>query len=80
LAGRVKKPFLSAGELTSEFPASLSVDTLSTLTTQSSGRFTLLASGSAHGDIVARMQAVINIQAANNAPFEILRWKDSYVQ
>jgi type II secretory pathway component PulK len=79
-AARQTNPFQSPSDLTSQFPASLSAATLSTLTTQSSGRFTLSARGWAEGEVVAQVQALVNVRGASNAPFQILRWKDSYVQ
>jgi general secretion pathway protein K len=82
VAARETKPFISVSDLTSEFPTSLSGAALSSLTTQSSGRFTLLASGWARGGVVARIQAVVEVasQSGSYGPFQILRWKDSYVQ
>lgn len=80
VAAREKKPIHSVSELTSEFPTS-SGATLVGLTTQSSGRFTLLATGWARGGIVARIQAVVDTKpSGNSGPFQVLRWKDSYVQ
>jgi general secretion pathway protein K len=80
VASREKKPFNSASEVTSEFPASLSGETLSALTTQSSGRYSLLSSGRVRGSIVARIQAVVNVQGVNNGRFQIVGWKDFYAQ
>jgi general secretion pathway protein K len=80
VAAREKKPIQSVSELASEFPTSSGTDFVG-LTTQSSGRFTLLASGWARGGIVARIQAVVDTKpSGNNETFQILRWKDSYVQ
>lgn len=81
VAARETKPITSVSEFTSEFPTSIS-GAASSLTTQSSGRFTLLASGWARGGIVARIQAVVGVKGtpSSNGPFQILRWKDSYVQ
>jgi general secretion pathway protein K len=81
VAARETKPITSVSEFTSEFPTSIS-GAASSLTTQSSGRFTLLASGWARGGIVARIQAVVEVTGtpSSNGPFQILRWKDSYVQ
>jgi general secretion pathway protein K len=81
VAARETKPITSVSEFTSEFPTSIS-GVASSLTTQSSGRFTLLASGWARGGIVARIQAVVEVTGtpSSNGPFQILRWKDSYVQ
>jgi general secretion pathway protein K len=83
VAARETKPFNSVSELANEYPTSSSGGaSLSSLTTQGSGRFTLLASGWGRGSIVARIQAVVNVASSSgsNGPFQILRWKDSYVQ
>lgn len=81
-AARQKKPFNSLSELTNEFPASLSGEALSSLTTQSGDRFTLLASAWTRGGIVARIQAVVELhgQTGSYGPVQILRWKDFYAQ
>jgi general secretion pathway protein K len=80
VAGRAMKPFATVDEVTREFPASLSGETLSALTTQSSGNFTLLVSGQTRTGIVARIRAVVKVQGVVSGPFQILRWKDSHVQ
>jgi hypothetical protein len=82
VAARERKPFTSAIELTRDFPASLSAETLSSLTTQGSGRFTLLASGWARGGIVSRIQAVVQVAgpSGSDGTFQIVRWKDFYAQ
>ncbi len=80
VAARESQPIHSVSELTSEFPVSGGA-ALGNLTTQSSSHFTLLATGWARGGIVARIEAVVNVSPSpGNGPFEILRWKDSYVQ
>jgi len=80
VTGRATKPFASPSDITGEFPASLSADTLSTLTTASSGRFSLVAVGRTPAGIVAQIQAVVKVGDANNGPFQILRWQDSYAR
>jgi general secretion pathway protein K len=80
VAGREKQPFHSPGDLTSEFPASLSAETLSALTTQTSGRYSLLSSGRIHGGTVARIEAVVNVQGVSQGRFQLVRWKDFYAQ
>ena len=80
VAKRERKPILSVSELTTGYPASGGAGFLG-LTTQDSGRFTLLATGFGRQGIVSRIQAVLDTKpASHNAPFEILRWKDSYVR
>jgi len=80
VAAREKKPIVSVSEFTSANPTSGAAGFLD-LTTQGSGRFTLLATGSGRQGIVSRIQAVVDTKpASHNAPFEILRWKDSYVR
>ena len=82
VAARATKPFNSVNELTDKFPISLSAETLSSLTTQTSGRLTLLASAWTRRGIVARIQAVVEVPGpiGSNEPFQILRWKDFYAQ
>ena len=80
VAGREKQPFHSPSDLTSEFPASLSAETLSALTTQNSGRYSLLSSGRIHGGTVARIQAVVNVLGVSNGRFQLVSWKDFYAQ
>jgi general secretion pathway protein K len=80
VTGRERKPFTSPSDITSEFPASLSADTLSTLTTASSGRFSLVAVGRTPAGIIAQVQAVVKVGDVNNGPFQILRWQDSYAR
>ena len=80
VAGREKQPFHSPGDLTSEFPASLSAEALSALTTQNSGRYSLLSSGRIHGGTVARIQAVVNVLGVSNGRFQLVSWKDFYAQ
>jgi general secretion pathway protein K len=80
VAAREKKPIISVSELTSAYPTSGAAGFLG-LTTQGSGRFTLLSTGFGRQGIVSRIQAVVDTKlASRNAPFEILRWKDSYVR
>jgi general secretion pathway protein K len=81
VAARETKPIHSVSELTSEFPVSSGAAS-GNLTTQSSGRFTLLATGWGRGGIIARIQALVDVAppVGSNGPFEILRWKDSYAQ
>lgn len=81
VAARESKPINSVSELTSEFPVSGGAAS-GNLATQSSGRFTLLATGRGRGGIVARIQAVVDVAppAGSSGPFDMLRWKDSYVQ
>lgn len=78
--GRTEKPFASVDEVTREFPASLTSGMISTLTTQNSGTFTLLATGQLSSGVVARIRAVVKTQGLQNRPFQILRWKDSHVR
>jgi general secretion pathway protein K len=80
VAGRTEKPFASAGDITSRFPASTSGDVLSSLSTQLSDRFTLLATGQTSRGIVARIRVVVSLQNTTTRPFQILRWKDAHVQ
>lgn len=80
VTGRAQKPFVSLGQVTQEFPASLTTEALATLSTQSSGVFTLLATGQSRSGIVARIRAVVKVQGLADRPFQILRWKDSHVQ
>jgi type II secretory pathway component PulK len=79
---REKKPFQSASQLSDEFPVSLSGEALSSMTTQSTSRFSLLASARTQGGILARVQAVVELhgQAGNLGPVQVLRWKDFYAQ
>jgi len=81
VAGRNEKPFASSSDITSRFPTSISSDAMSSLSTQMSGRFTLVATGQTSDGIVARVRAVVNLQTATGAgPFQIRRWKDAHVQ
>lgn len=80
LDGRAQKPFTSVSEVTREFPASLTSDALSFLTTQQSGVVTVTAIGQSHSGVTARIRAVVKVQGLTNRPFQILRWKDSHVQ
>jgi type II secretory pathway component PulK len=80
VAGREKQPFHSTADLTSEFPVSLNAETLSALTTQDSGRYSLLSSGRIHGGTVARIQAVVNVLGVSNGRFQLVSWKDFYAQ
>lgn len=80
LEGRSQKPFASLDEVTREFPASLTDDALSRLTTQQGGVFTLLVTGQANSGIVSRIRTVVKFRGLQNRPFQILRWKDSHVQ
>jgi len=80
VAGRAEKPFASPADITSRFPASLSGDALSSLSTQMSGRFTLLATGQTSRGIVARIRVVVSVQNTTTGPFQIRRWKDAHVQ
>jgi len=82
VAGRAQKPFASVGEVTSQFPASLTSAMISNLSTQNTGIFTLMVTGQANAGIVARIRSVVKVQGQGlqNQPFQILRWKDSHVQ
>lgn len=78
--GRKRQPFASLDKLTDEFPASLDPETLSFLTTQDSGRFSLLATATVAGGVSARVRAVVELPPDKNPPFQILKWDDSYVR
>ena len=80
VAGRTEKPFVAVADVTDRFPASISGDVFSSLSTQISGRYTLLATGQTTGGIVARIRVVVSIQNTTTGPFQIRRWKDSHVQ
>jgi len=80
VAGRAQKPFATLDEFTREFPASLRGETLSRLTTQNSGLFTLLVTGQTRSGIVARVRTVVKVSGVSDAPFQIIGWKDSHVQ
>ena len=80
VAGRAEKPFASPADIANRFPASISEDVLSTLSTQTSGRFTLIATGQTRDGIVARIRVVVSIESTPTGPFRIRRWKDAYVQ
>jgi len=84
VAARETKPISSLSELSSNFPVSGGTAEPN-LTTQSSGRFTLLATGWAGaGGVAARIQALVDVAKPssnnNSLPVQVLRWKDSYVQ
>ena len=79
VAAREKKPIISVSELSNAYPTS--GPGFLDFTTQGSGRFTLLATGFGRQGIVSKIQAVVDTKpAGHKAPFEILRWKDSYVR
>lgn len=80
IAGRAEKPFASVADITSRFPASISGDVLSSLSTQTSDRYTLLATAQTRGGIVARISVVVGMQTTSTGPFQIRRWKDAHVQ
>ena len=80
VTGRAQKPFVSVQEITREFPASLSGETLSKLTTNNSGFFVLLGTGQTPTGIVARIRAFVKVPGPGEIPFQIIRWKDSHVQ
>jgi general secretion pathway protein K len=80
VAGRAKRPFTSVSDVTREFPASLGAETLSFLTTQNSGWFTLTSRGSSPRNISARVRVLVKLQNGQGAPFRIAAWDDDYVQ
>ena len=80
VAGRAKQPFSSVSDVTREFPVSLGAETLSYLTTQNSGWFTLTSRGSSPRNISARVRALVKLQGGQDAPFRIVAWDDDYVR
>jgi len=80
VAGRNRKPFTSIEDLTRQFPLSLGEEASSTLTTEDSGAFSLLATGQTQGGIVARVLVGVKVPGTDDMPFRIVRWKDSHVQ
>ncbi len=77
---RAEKPFVSLSDITREFPASLTSESLSLMTTQETGIFVILATGQSNSGITARIRAVVKVRGQQNRPFQIMRWKDSHVQ
>jgi len=59
-------------------------ETLATLNTGSSGRYTLVTAGVMPSGVTARVRALVQVQGLTGAqaslPFLILGWNDSYVQ
>lgn len=80
VAGRDRKPFASVEDITREFPVSLGEGASSTLTTQSSGAFSLVATGQTPGGTIARVLVGVKVPGTDDKPFQITRWKDSHVQ
>ncbi|HEV2386581.1 MAG TPA: helix-hairpin-helix domain-containing protein [Candidatus Acidoferrales bacterium] len=77
---RERRPFASLNKLTEDFPASLDAQTLSYLTTQASGRFSLLATATVAGGVSARVRALTELEPGKDPPFQFVRWDDSYVR
>ncbi len=80
VTAREKNPFASVSDLSHEFPVILGGETLSFLSGGSSGRVTLVASGSTPGGAKARIRALVQVQGVKAAPFRVLRWEDFYVR
>lgn len=80
LSTREKQPFASVSELSREFPVVLGGETLSYLTTESSGRYALVASGTAPSGVTARIWALVEVQGTSVPPYRILAWDDFYVR
>ncbi len=61
IEGRQKRPFNSVQQFVHDYPVLLSGETLSTLTTSASGRYTLVASATMPSGITARVRTVVQV-------------------
>jgi general secretion pathway protein K len=93
MQAREKKPIASMSDFTRDYPVLVSGETLSFLSTGSSGVYTLAASAVTPAGIMARVRSVVRVSgldtpaSANGSiaarpgpPFLVLSWDDSYVR